>query len=71
MVLYKYFKISKPSETLATKQDNLSQREREKVTDELHVVEESKGNRSKYRVWTPAQRAEIGKHAADHGNHLL
>ena len=31
-------------------------------------MEESKGKRSKYRVWTPAQRAEIGKHAADHGN---
>ena len=68
MALYKDFKISKPSETLATEQDNLSQREREKVIDELHVVEESKGKRSKYRVWTPAWRAEIGKHAADHGN---
>ena len=31
-------------------------------------MEESKGRRSKYRVWIPAQRAEIGKHAADHGN---
>ena len=68
MALYKYFKISKPFETLATDQDNLSQREREKVIDELHVVEESKGKRWKYRVWTPAQRVEIGKHAADHGN---
>ena len=68
MALYKYFKISKPSETLATEQDNLSQKEREKVIDELHVVEESKRKRSKYRVWTPAQRAEIGKHAADHSN---
>ena len=67
MVLYKYLKISKPSERLATEQDNLSQREREKVIDELHVVEESKGKRSKYRVWTPAQRAEIGKYAA-YGN---
>ena len=68
MALYKYFKISKRSETLAAEQDNLSQTEKEKVIDELHVVEESKGKRSKYRVWTPAQRAEIGKHAADHGN---
>ena len=67
MALYKYFKISKQSETLATEQDNLSQTEREKVIDELHVVEESKGKRSKYRVCTPAQRAEIGK-IADHGN---
>ena len=31
-------------------------------------MEESKGNRSRYRVWIPAQGAEIGKHAADHGN---
>ena len=46
----------------------MSQREKEKVIDELHVAEESKGKRSKYHVWTPAQRAEIGKHAADHGN---
>ena len=68
MALSKYFKISKPSETLATEQDNLSQRERENAIDELHVVEESKGKRSKYRVWTPAQTAEIDKHAADHGN---
>ena len=57
MALYKYFKISKLSEALATEQGNLSQREREKVIDELHVVEESKGKRSKYRVWAPAQRA--------------
>ena len=21
-----------------------------------------------YRIWTPTQRAEIGKHAAEHGN---
>ena len=68
MALYKHFKISKPSETLPTEQDNLSQRERENVIHELHVLEESKEKRSKYRVWTPAQRAEIGKHAADHGN---
>ena len=68
MALHKYFKISKPSETLATEQDNLSLREREKVIDELYVVEESMGKRSRYRVWTPAQTAEIGKHAADHGN---
>ena len=46
----------------------MSQKEREKVIDELHVVEESKGKRSKSRVWTPAQTAEIGKHTADHGN---
>ena len=60
--------MSKLSETLATEQDNLSQREREKVIVELHDVEESKGKSSKYRVWTPAQRVEIGKHGADHGN---
>ena len=68
MALFKYFKPSNPSETLATEQNNLSQRENEKVVDELHIVEESKGKRSKYCVWTPAQRAEIGKHAAEHGN---
>ena len=46
----------------------MSQRERENIIDELNVVEESKEKRSKYRVWTPTQRAEIGKHAADPGN---
>ena len=68
MALYKYFKISKPYEKLANEQKNLSQRETEKVIDELRIVEECKGKRSKYHVWPPAQRAEIGKHAAEHGN---
>ena len=36
-------KISKPSETLATEQNSLSQREKEKVIDGLHIVEESNG----------------------------
>ena len=43
MALYKYFKISKPSETLATEENSVNQREKEKVIDELHIVEESKG----------------------------
>ena len=68
MALYKYFKPSKPSETLATEQNNLSKTENEKVIDELRSVEENKGKRQKYRIWTPTQRAEIGKHAAEHGN---
>ena len=68
MALYKYFKPSKPSETWATEQNNLSKRENEKVTDELGSVEESKGKRQKYRVWTQTQRAEIPKHSAGHGN---
>ena len=46
----------------------MSKRENEKVIDELRSVEENKGKRQKYRVWTPTQRAEIGKHAAEHGN---
>ena len=41
--LYKYFITFKPSETLATKQNNLSKRENKKVTDQLRSVEESKG----------------------------
>ena len=49
MALYKYFKPSKPSETLATAQNNLSKRENEKVIDELRSVEENKGKRQKYR----------------------
>ena len=68
MALYKYFNTLKPSETLATEQNDMSQREKEKVIDELRIVEENKGKRSKYHVWTPAQRAEIGKHATEHGN---
>ena len=31
-------------------------------------MKENKEKRQKYRVWTPTQRAEIGKHAAEHGN---
>ena len=42
MALYNYFKPSKPSETLATEQNNLSKRENEKVIDELRSVEEIK-----------------------------
>ena len=71
MALYLYFKPSKPSkpsETLATEQNNLNKREGEKVIDELRSVEENKEKRQKYRVWTPTQRAEIGKHAKEHGN---
>ena len=45
MALYKFFKPSKPSETLATEQNNLSKRENEKVIDELRSVEENKGKR--------------------------
>ena len=68
MALYKLCKPSKPSETLATEQNNLSKKENEKVIDELQSVEENKGKRQKYRLWTPTYRAEICKHAAEHGN---
>ena len=68
MALYKYFKPSKPSETLATEQNSLSKRENEKVIDELQSVEENKGKRQRYRIQTPTQRVEIGKHAAEYGN---
>ena len=37
------------------------------MTDELGSVEESKGKRRKYRVWTQTQRAEIPKHSSEHG----
>ncbi len=69
MALFKYFKPTKPSETVSTEEkQTLSVREKDSVVDELRKVEENKEKRSKYRVWTPAQRAKIGKHAADHGN---
>ena len=29
---------------------------------------ENKGKRQNHCIWKPAQRAEIGKHAAEHGN---
>ena len=66
--LYKYFIPFKRSETLPTEQHNLSKRENKKVIDQLRSVEESKGKQQKYRVCTPSQRAEIGKHAAEHAN---
>ena len=50
MALHEFFKPSKPSETLATEQNNLSKRENEKVIDELRSVEENKGKRQKYRI---------------------
>ena len=31
-------------------------------------MEESKGKQQQYRVWTPTQRVEIGKHATEHDN---
>ena len=31
-------------------------------------MEETKGKQQKYRVWTPTQRAEIGRYSAEHGN---
>ena len=69
MALFKYFKPSKPSETVSTDENpTLNEREKDSVFEELRKVEENKGKRSKYCVWTPAQRAEIGKHAANHGN---
>jgi len=70
MALFKYFKPSKPSETVSSEEfnSNLNEREKDKVVKELRNIEENKKKRSKYHVWTPAQRAEIGKYAADHGN---
>ena len=46
----------------------MSKRENEKVIDELLSVEENKGKRQKYRIWTPTQKVEIGKHAVEHAN---
>ena len=73
MSLFNYFKRSKPSEALTVEKNDLSPREEEGVTNELQNLEESTSStknpkRSKYRVWTPTERAEIGKHAAEHGN---
>ena len=31
-------------------------------------MEETKGKQQKYRVWTPTQRAEIGRYSAEHSN---
>ena len=44
MALYKFFKPSKPSETLATEQNSLNKRKNEKLIDELRSVEEIKEN---------------------------
>ena len=70
MALFKYFKPSKSSETVSSEEfnSNLNEREKDKVVKELRNIEENKKKRSKYHVWTPAQRAEIGKYAAEHGN---
>ena len=38
------------------------------MIDELRSVEENKGKRQDYRIWTPTQRTEIGKHVAEDGN---
>ena len=38
------------------------------MIDELRSVEENKGKRQKYRIWTPTQKVEIGKHAVEHAN---
>ena len=46
----------------------MSERENEKVIDELRRGERSKRKRQRYCVWAPTQRAEIGKNAAEHGN---
>ena len=32
------------------------------------VWKKTKEKRQMYRIWTPTQRAEIGRHAAEHGN---
>ena len=42
MALDMYFNILKPSETLATEQNDMNQREKEKVIDELRIVKEPK-----------------------------
>ena len=34
----------------------------------MQSVEESKGKRQRYCMWTSTQRVKIGKHAAEHGN---
>jgi len=59
MALFKYFKPSKPSETVSSEEfnSNLNEREKDKVVKELRNIEENK-----------KKRAEIGKYAADHGN---
>ena len=32
------------------------------------VWKKTKEKRQMYRIWTPTQRAEIGRHTAEHGN---
>ena len=34
----------------------------------MQSVEESRGKRQRYCMWTSTQRVKIGKHAAEHGN---
>ena len=38
------------------------------VAEELRKSEDSNRKRQKYCKWTYVQRAEIGKHASQHGN---
>ena len=66
MAFYKYFKRSKPSEVLKN-DDSLTIREKKAVAEELRKSEDSNRKRQKYCKWTYVQRAEIGKHAAQHG----
>ena len=67
MALHEYFKTSKRSEVL--KDDNsLTIKEKEAVAGELRKSEDSNGKRQKYCKLTHLRRAEIGKHAAQHGN---
>ena len=48
--------------------DSLTIKEKETVAEELRKSEDSNRNRQKYCKWAHVQRAEIGKHAAQHGN---
>ena len=63
MSLFKYFQPAN-----ATVSTEATSRESEEVAKQLKIVQEKGRKRKKYRMWTPEERAEIGKYAYDHGN---
>ena len=63
MSLLKYFQ---PENVTASPE--ITSRESREVEKQLSIVQEKGRKRKKYRMWTPEERAEIGKYAYQHGN---
>ena len=70
MSLLKYFKPVEKSPNELVESNSvaniLTERETEEISNQL--INQTGKKRKKYRIWTPEQRAEIGKHAATKGN---